>query len=86
MKRPAFQVYDGLHDGEEVAQERAAYLISKGESASALLERDMPAIAYLCEPWVPEGLHLTVGRPKIGKSTLVRQKLAAIASGAKLFD
>src|SRR5204863_9081469 len=47
--------------------------------------REMPAVAFNCEPWLPEGLGLTAGRPKLGKSTLARQKLAAVAGADELF-
>ena len=59
--------------------------VPQGESALELMEREMPLISYLNKPWIPEGLNLVVGRPKLGKSTLVRQKLAAIAEGGELF-
>lgn len=56
-----------------------------GESLLDLLERDMPPIRYLNNPWAPEGLNLLVGRPKLGKSTLLRQKQAAIAVGGSFW-
>jgi len=56
-----------------------------GEAALALLEREMTPISYLCDPWIPEGLHLIASRPKLGKSTLLRQELAAVAGGTELF-
>ncbi len=51
------------------------------ETALSLMERDMPQISYLCDPWIPEGLNILAGRPKLGKTTLLRQKLAAVAGG-----
>ncbi|MGI8896487.1 MAG: AAA family ATPase, partial [Casimicrobiaceae bacterium] len=56
-----------------------------GQTGRDLLECAMPAISFNCEPWIPEGLGITAGRPKLGKSTFVRQKLAAVASGGELF-
>jgi hypothetical protein len=59
--------------------------ILRGEVALSLLERDMTPISYLCDPWIPEGLHLIASRPKLGKSTLLRQELAAVAGEGQLF-
>jgi hypothetical protein len=59
--------------------------IPSGESALALMEREMALITYLNDPWIPEGLNLLAGRPKIGKTTMQRQKLAAVAEGGLLF-
>ncbi len=55
------------------------------ETALALLERDMDPIGYLCDPYIPEGLTIVAGRPKCGKTTLERQKLAAVAGGGEIF-
>jgi RecA-family ATPase len=60
-------------------------VMPRGESALELMEREMELITYLCEPWIPEGLNLLAGRPKIGKTTMQRQKLAAVAEGGLLF-
>jgi hypothetical protein len=59
--------------------------VPRGICGLELLERDMPAISYNADPWIPEGLGITAGRPKAGKSTFVRQKLAAVAGGTDLF-
>lgn len=59
--------------------------LPQGEFASALLERDMPMIHYLADPWIPEGLNIIAGRPKLGKSTLLRQRQAAVASGGEFW-
>lgn len=59
--------------------------IDRGESALALLARDMPPIQYLCEPWIAEGLTIVASRPKLGKTTLLRQCAAEIAQGGELF-
>jgi RecA-family ATPase len=58
----------------------AAHLPS-GETVSELLKRDIPAPIMLCNPWAPEGINIIAGRPKLGKSTLLRQKMAAVAEG-----
>src|SRR5262245_16529618 len=52
--------------------------LPKPTIALELMERDMPAISYLREPWIAEGLNILAGRPKLGKTTLLRQKLAAV--------
>jgi RecA-family ATPase len=41
--------------------------------AGDLVELDMPEPQYVCRPWVSEGVTLVVGRPKVGKTTLLRQ-------------
>jgi RecA-family ATPase len=60
--------------------------IPKGESAFALTERDIPDPVRLCDPWATEGVTILAGRPKLGKTTLERQKLAAAASGSAFLD
>jgi hypothetical protein len=57
-----------------------------GESAFALLERDLPEPERLCDPWATEGLNIIAGRPKLGKTTLARQKLAAASNAADFLD
>lgn len=59
--------------------------IPRGESGLELLRRTMSAPALLCDPWAPEGLTLVASRPKLGKTTLLRQKAAAIGSGGSFF-
>ena len=58
----------------------------KGESAFSLVERDLPEPLRLCDPWVTEGVSIIAGRPKLGKTTLERQKLAAAVTGDAFFD
>jgi len=60
--------------------------IPKGESAFDLLERDIPEPVKLCDPWAIEGVNIVAGRPKLGKTTLERQKLAAAAMGDQFLD
>ena len=57
-----------------------------GESAFALLERDIPEPVRLCDPWATEGINIIAGRPKLGKTTLERQKLAAAATASEYLD
>lgn len=54
-------------------------------TALELMELDMSPIAYLRDPWIGEGLTIMAGRPKLGKTTLLRQKLAAVAGGKPMF-
>ena len=70
-------------NGEAKPEERA---IPVGESAFALVERDIPDPVRLCDPWAIEGVNLIAGRPKLGKTTLVRQKMAAAVVGADYLD
>jgi len=58
-----------------------AYL-NAGETALSLVQQQDEVASHLCDPWAFEGLNLIAGRPKLGKTTLVRQKLHAAASGA----
>lgn len=60
--------------------------IPKGETAFALTERDLPDPIRLCDPWATEGVTIIAGRPKLGKTTLARQKLVAAAGGGPFFD
>lgn len=60
--------------------------LPQGESAYSLLERDVPSPVRLCDPWATEGVNMIAGRPKLGKTTLERQKMAAAATGGKFLD
>jgi hypothetical protein len=60
--------------------------VPTGESAHALLERDIPEPVRLCDPWAVEGLNILASRPKLGKTTLIRQKMAAAATAGEFFD
>lgn len=60
--------------------------IPKGESAFSLVERDIPEPVKLCDPWAVEGINIIAGRPKLGKTTFERQKLAAAATGGDFLD
>lgn len=51
----------------------------------ALLALELPEVHYLCRPWIPEGVTILAGRPKIGKTTLLRQVAVSSASGADLW-
>lgn len=60
--------------------------IPEGESAFNLTERDLPEPVRLCDPWATEGVCIVAGRPKLGKTTLERQKLAAAAVAGPYLD
>ncbi len=60
--------------------------VPEGESAFSLTERDIPEPVKLCDPWAVEGVNIIAGRPKLGKTTLERQKLAAAAIGGPFLD
>lgn len=60
--------------------------IPTGESALNLTQRDIPEPVRLCDPWAVEGVNILAGRPKLGKTTLERQKMAAAATGSDFFD
>jgi RecA-family ATPase len=47
--------------------------VSRGYDAADLVAMDMPDPAYICRPWIAEGVTLLVGRPKVGKTTMLRQ-------------
>ena len=71
------------NSGKSPTEERP---IPTGESAFALVERDLPEPVKLCDPWAVEGINLIAGRPKLGKTTLERQKMAAAATASPFFD
>lgn len=60
--------------------------IPLGESAFSLTEREIPLPAKLCDPWATEGINIIAGRPKLGKTTLERQKMAAAATAGDFLD
>ena len=57
-----------------------------GESAFSLIERALPDPVRLCDPWATEGVNIIAGKPKLGKTTMERQKLVAAALGTEFFD
>jgi hypothetical protein len=56
-------------------------IASRGIDGEALACLDLPDPVYLARPWIVEGVTLVVGRPKIGKTTLLRQLCHAANSG-----
>ena len=60
--------------------------LPQGESAFSLTERDVPLPVRLCDPWATEGVNMIAGRPKLGKTTLERQKMAAAAMAGPFLD
>lgn len=53
--------------------------------ADDLLEREMPEVAFLAKPWIPEGVMIVAGRPKLGKTSMVRQWAAAVGNGREFW-
>ncbi len=83
IARSAFRKYA---DPRQEHGNKSAHAGVVFESAGDLLRCEMDPIRYRCEPWIPEGMVLLAGRPKLGKTTLARQMLAAVASGVEFFD
>ena len=76
--------------GEEIGGGRALDDVlpaqdDDGIDGAALLALDLPETHYLCRPWVPEGVTILAGRPKIGKTTLLRQVTVCTSSGSALW-
>lgn len=59
---------------------------ARGYDAADLVSMDMPDPVYACRPWVAEGLTLFVGRPKLGKTTMMRQLACALNVGDRFLD
>lgn len=53
--------------------------------AADLMDMDLADPVYLCRPWLSEGVTLVVGRPKLGKTTLLRQIVAAANTAGEFF-
>jgi RecA-family ATPase len=78
-KRPVVKKPNGEHPPADLP-------IPTGESALSLTQRDIPEPVKLCDPWAVEGVNIIAGRPKLGKTTLERQKLAAASTGTEFLD
>lgn len=57
-----------------------------GWDAADLMREDFPPIRFVCEPFISEGYTIYVGKPKIGKTTLMRQLVVAANTGATFMD
>lgn len=57
-----------------------------GFDLAELMDMDLPEPKFVCRPFIAEGLTIFAGRPKIGKTTLVRQLLLAANTGGAFFD
>jgi RecA-family ATPase len=66
-----------LHEGQCVS-------VLQGKTALEVVMADMPEPVRYGE-WIFEGVNLIAGRPKLGKTTLERQKMAALAEGGVLW-
>lgn len=56
-----------------------------GATVFDLLHKKFAEPQHICDPWIPEGLNIIAARPKLGKSTIARQKMRAVASGGDLW-
>lgn len=52
---------------------------------ATLLALELPEVQYLCRPWVPEGVTILAGAPKVGKTTLLRQIGVSVSDAASLW-
>lgn len=68
-----------------VAEERGASSASTPviETAAELMRRDIPALRFIVEGLLPEGMVILAGRPKQGKSWLALLCALAVAQGAR---
>lgn len=55
-------------------------------NAQALLAMDFPPISYAVPGYIPEGLTILGGRPKLGKSWLALSFAIAVATGGRTLD
>lgn len=55
-------------------------------SASDLEAKSLPPLNWVIEGFLPEGLCVLAGKPKVGKSWLALSICAAVANGTPLFD
>jgi hypothetical protein len=69
-----------------LSTEHAPEKPARSYDAGDLIEMDMPDPVYVCRPWVSEGVTLVVGRPKIGKTTLLRQLALQANTGGEFFS
>ena len=76
------QFYRQTHNGEPAPFIDESRVIA-GNRLSDLLHRDFEPLHYLSEPLISEGLTIFAGRPKIGKTTFVRQMLVSVSAGIK---
>ena len=72
--------YRQTHNGEPAPYFNQSGIIG-GNRLSDLLHRQFEPLHYLSEPLISEGLTIFAGRPKIGKTTFVRQMLVSVSAG-----
>lgn len=80
--------YDKPRNGAGAAQPGADDAEQRDDDeidGESLLALDLPETHYLCRPWIPEGVTILAGRPKIGKTTLLRQIAVCASSGSALW-
>jgi len=59
---------------------------ARGFDAGDLMSANLADPQYVCRPWVAEGVTLVVGRPKVGKTTLLRQLVHAANTGGEFLS
>lgn len=52
---------------------------------TSLLSKEFPETSYVCKPYFSEGLMIFAGRPKIGKTTLLRSLMLRASNGGNFF-
>lgn len=58
----------------------------KGFLASELQHMEFPEIKYIVPKYIPEGVSLIAGKPKLGKSWMCLDIAIAVSTGGKAFD
>lgn len=82
MKKPDHAYTDKALAGVDaaMASEERAFAFTPIDAAD-LVSADMAEPTFIVEPWIAEGVTLVVGRPKIGKTTLMRQLVLTVNTG-----
>ena len=84
-QREAFAVVDNAGVMRNIAKGGVS-LRPETMSGKDLLELDIADTKFLCRPWIPEGVTILAGRPKIGKTTLLRMFAAAVSNNSLIWN
>lgn len=57
-----------------------------GMDLADLLKMELPSLEFILDPFISEGLQIFAGKPKIGKTTFLRQVLVAANTGGHCFE
>lgn len=82
VQKVAKSIFTADHGRRKSQPERQ----SNGWDAAELLRTEFAPIRFVCEPFISEGYTIYVGKPKIGKTTLMRQLAVAANAGATFMD